>query len=345
MNDFSKARISKLIVHSIGNKIKDEALMTSTQLTEITEEITEQHLTRFFFSSFKFDLSYEFEHETDMDLNEVYHYCSKVFTFESDFLQQSVNIAKHLYEVSDHPNIKIGELYIAYIKNCYVDGISTDIIGIFKSETKDIYLDAVNNHNKFDVLFKRGININKLDKGCLICNMGTNQPQKVFLVDTSRNDAHYWRKLFLNVRVVTDEYTSTASVLKACKQFVKKECNSIEPREKIALLNESVRYFETHDSFEMNEFTAQVFKNRTTSTDFKSYLEAAVPEKSLVKPFDISEKAIISVKKSIKNFIKLDSNVEIRINTKAEKIDKIVERGYDNEKKMNYYKIYYINEE
>lgn len=345
MNDFSMAKISKLIVHLVGNKIKEEKLTVSSQLSEIPEESTEQHLTRFFFSSFKFDLSYRFEHESDINLNEVYHYCSKIFADDSDFLHQSTNIARHLYEVSIHPNIKMGELYIAHIKNCIIEGATTDIIGIFKSETKDIYLDLINNQDKIDVLFKKGININKLDKGCLICNMGSVLPQKVFIVDTSRNDAHYWRKLFLNVQETTDEYTRTATVLKACKQFVKKECAAIEPQKKISLLNNSVRYFETHESFKMDDFASQVFQDSSVSTDFKKYLEIAAPEKSFEKPFGISEKAITSVKKSIKNLIKLDNNVEIHINTKADRVEKVVEKGFDAEKQMHYYKIYYVNEE
>jgi len=41
----------------------------------------------------------------------------------------------------------------------------------------------------------------------------------------------------------------------------------------------------------------------------------------------------------------LDTNVEIRINTQADKIEKVVEKGFDAEKQMHYYKIYYVNEE
>ena len=345
MNDFSMAKISKLIVHLVGNKIKDEKLIVSSQLTEVLDESSEQHMFRFFFSSFKFDLSYEFEHESDINLNEIYHYSSKIFANDSDFLQQSANIAKHLYEASIHPNIKMGELYIAYIKNCIIEGITTDVIGVFKSETKDIYLDLINNENKIDVFFKKGININKLDKGCLICNMGTMLPQKVFIIDTSRNDAHYWRKSFLNVQETTDEYTRTATVLKACKQFVKKECATIEPQAKISVLNDSIRYFETHENFEMDDFTSQVFQNNLISTEFKKYLEVAAPEKSFEKPFEISEKATTKVKKSIKNLIKLDNNVEIHINPQVDKVEKVVEKGFDSEKQMHYYKIYYVNEQ
>ena len=59
MNDFSMANISKLIVHLIGNKSKDEEALFSSQLADISEQVTEQHLNNFFFSSFKFDLSYQ----------------------------------------------------------------------------------------------------------------------------------------------------------------------------------------------------------------------------------------------------------------------------------------------
>lgn len=39
-----------------------------------------------------------------------------------------------------HPKINGGELYIAYFKDCVIDGQLTDGVGIFKSETKETYL-------------------------------------------------------------------------------------------------------------------------------------------------------------------------------------------------------------
>ncbi len=345
MNDFSMATISKLIVHLIGNKSKEEDMVLSTQLSDITADSTEQYLNQFFFSSFKFDLTYQFSHESDINLNEVYNYTSKLFKNEDEFLEQSVNIAKHLYGVSTHPNIKKGELYISYIKECVIDGKSTDVIGIFKSETKDFYLDIIDKHNKFDITCKKGINTNKLDKGCLICDMGTRYPQKVFIVDSNRNDAYYWKKLFLNADEVTDEYSNTSTILKTCKQFVKKACHDIEPTDKIELLNNSIQYFETHDSFEIEDFTSTVFKDDIASSNFKKYIQEVVPEKSFENPFDISPKAVTTIKKNIKNCIKLDSNIEIRINTQTQAMERMVEKGYDNEKQMSYYKIYFKNEE
>ena len=344
MNDFSMASISKLVIHLIGNQAKEEELMLSSDLSLISDDVTEQYLKQFFFSSFKFDLAYQFMHESDITLNEVYNYASKIFQNKNNFLLQSVNIAKHLYEVSTHPNIKKGELYVSYITGCIFDGIKTDIIGIFKSETKDFYLNAENKNNIYDVSCMKGINTSKLDKGCLILDMGSKYPQKLFIVDMNRNDSLYWKKLFLKVEEISDEYTSTSAVLKTCKQFVKKDCD-VKPTEKISLLNNSVKYFETHDSFELEDFTSSVFGNETNSEKFKTYLNKASNETNFEQPFTISPKAVTTVKKSIKNFIKLDSNIEIRIKTQVQAVEDMMEKGYDEDKKMSYYKIYYTNEE
>lgn len=118
MNDFSMASISKLIVHLVENKAKDEETFFSSQLADVSEQVTEQHLSKFFFTSFKFDLSYQFVHDADINLNENYNCSSRIFSNENEFLHQSEYIAKHLYDVSTHPNIKKGELYVALIKNC-----------------------------------------------------------------------------------------------------------------------------------------------------------------------------------------------------------------------------------
>ena len=69
-----------------------------------------------------------------------YIYSSAIFQSPNLLVEQSINIAKHLYAVSTHPNIKKGELYIAYIKDCIIDGYKTNAVGIFKSETEDFYI-------------------------------------------------------------------------------------------------------------------------------------------------------------------------------------------------------------
>ena len=56
------------------------------------------------------------------------------------FQHNSRQIAKHLYDISSHPKIKGGELYVTYFSNMVLDGDTVDAVGIFKSETKETYL-------------------------------------------------------------------------------------------------------------------------------------------------------------------------------------------------------------
>lgn len=168
MIDFSNAKILDLAVHVVGNKSKDEELVLTDTSSTISNDVTEQYIKEYFFSSFSFELSYQFSHETNLSLNELYMYSSTIFQSPNTFIEQSKNIAKHLYEVSTHPNIKRGELYIAFINDCTIDGYETNAIGIFKSETKDFYLNIKEHQGSFDVSCKKGINTKKLDKGCLI---------------------------------------------------------------------------------------------------------------------------------------------------------------------------------
>ena len=50
-------------------------------------------------------------------------------------------------------------------------------------------------------------------------------------------------------------------------------------------------------------------------------------------------------KKKIKNIIELDTNIQIKMNfTDANSSDKFLERGYDAEKDMYFYKVYFNRE-
>ena len=78
----------------------------------------EAAFTQLAFHKIDFEQQYEFFHETDIGLNEVYTYVNSIFDHESSFLEQSKNIATHLHSVSQHPNIKSGELFIGLFENC-----------------------------------------------------------------------------------------------------------------------------------------------------------------------------------------------------------------------------------
>lgn len=343
MVDFSRAKIVNLAVHVVGNKTKNEKLILTEEYSSIVDDVTDQYIKEYFFSSFDFKLSYQFIHETNIELNEVYSYSQEIFDSNSSFIEQSKNIAKHLYEVSTHPNIKLGELYISYIKDCVIEGNISDVIGIFKSETKDYYLNLDKQNNSFNIFSQKGINTKKLDKGCLICDFKQKVPQKVYIVDSSRNDALYWKNNFLKITEIEDSYTNTSKILTECKNYIS-ALPDIEKTSKISFLNNSVQYFESHDNYNFTDFANYTFEDQDYYEAFKSYIEGNDLKSQFEAPFEISKQAVTTVKRKIKNFIKLDSDIEIKIPSKLITIEKIIEQGYDKEKKMKYYKIYYTNE-
>lgn len=306
MQDFSSVNIKNMIIHNVGNKVKGESLEISTEICDANNEVTNQYLKQFFFSTFKFDVTYRFVHETDIAMNEIYNYVKHIFENPSEFYEQSVNIAKHLYEVSVHPNIKAGELYIVYLQNCIIDDNVTDAIGIYKSESKDYYLQVNSNGKRYDIECQQGINPKKLDKGCLIFNLSDSN-YKVYIVDRNINDAMYWKKNFLMIEEEKNEYTNTAKVLKSCKKYIAKKEN-IEPEKRLELMNNSVEYFENNEEFDLEKFTEKVFDNQEESDKFKVYIDSY----DVDNKFSISSNAVTKIKKTIKKCIKLDDNVEIK---------------------------------
>ena len=72
MVDFSNAKVLDLAVHIVGNKSKDEEIILTETSSAIVDDATEQYIKEYFFSSFNFELSYQFTHETSVKLNEIY---------------------------------------------------------------------------------------------------------------------------------------------------------------------------------------------------------------------------------------------------------------------------------
>lgn len=69
MQDFSSVNIKNMIIHNVGNKVKGESLDLSTEICDTNNKVTNQYLKQFFFSTFKFDITYRFVHETDIAMN------------------------------------------------------------------------------------------------------------------------------------------------------------------------------------------------------------------------------------------------------------------------------------
>ena len=102
----------------------------------------------------------------------------------------------------------------AYFKDCIVKGERYDAVGLFKSENKDTFLKVSTKNENFELETLQGINLNKVDKGCLIYNTNKEQGYLMSIIDgTSRAETSYWMDDFLQVRQRQDEYFETQETL------------------------------------------------------------------------------------------------------------------------------------
>ena len=68
-------------------------------------------------------------------------------------------------------------------------------------------------------------------------------------------------------------------------------------------------------------------------------------EVEIADSFDISEPVLQREKKNISNTIKLDTNIQLKMNfNDTESIHQFVEQGYDDTKGMHFYKVFYNRE-
>ncbi|GHV72593.1 hypothetical protein FACS1894201_02720 [Bacteroidia bacterium] len=341
---FDDSKIHFIALHKIGVKFLDGYIVLSKNTLSITEDISNL-LLRYFISPFKSNEYFNFYHNIDINMNEVCVCVSKIFDNPKTLLEQSQNLAKHLYDQSTHPKIKGGEFYTVYFRDCIMDGKTVDAVGLFKSENKDTFLKVFPKGDGFEIESEKGININKLDKGCLIFNTERENGYIVAVVDNTNKgvEAQYWIDDFLHIRQRKDEYYNTQNVLSLCKDFVKNELPQqfdVSKADQIDILNKSVKFFKENDNFNMAEFANEVIKQPEVINSFNQYKSTYVQEYGLelADDFTISDSAVKKQARVFKNVIKLDKNFHIYVHGNRD----LIEQGSDN--KGKFYKIYYKEE-
>lgn len=343
--NFIEAYIEDIYIHLVGNKIADENCVFSREKIQLDEDL-KSLLTHFFLSTFKSDEACCFTHHVDLNLNETYTYSTKIFEDSTNLYEQSKNLATHLYNKSTHPKIKGGEFYVVHFKNCILGDELLDVVGLFKSENKDTYLQVNKKRGEFEIESKQGINIKKLDKGCLIFNSNKEEGYFVSVIDNTNKgtDAQYWKNDFLAVKPLNNEYHQTNEFLNITKHFVTEQISQefeLTKAEQIDLLNKSVDYFKKHDTFDKEEFAENVFIEDDLKNSFKKFDNIYRTENEIELPdsFIISTQAVKKQSRVFKNVLKLDKNFHIYIHGDKE----LIERGID-ENGRKYYKIFYEEE-
>lgn len=347
MTDYTHCHIEQVSVHRIGNKSNEEALVLSKSPLDIEDDTLQDLLFRYFLKPFSDTEFYHFTFsDGDFQMNPLFNYAVSFFEESELFHETTQKVANHLYEVSNHPNIKSGDLFVTKFSGIALDDEILEAIGIFKAENKDAFLKLDQQRDDLTLNYDDGIHVDKLDKGCLIFNTSKSEGYKVTVVDTSNKltEAQYWKDTFLNLKPCNDNYHSTKEFLNIAKTFVKEQVPdefNTGKTDQIDLLNKSVDYFKSHDTFDKKEFEEKVFENDAMAESFRKFDDEyrTNNQVEIGENFQISSQALKKQSKGFKSVLKLDKNFHIYIHGDRSKIEQGVES--DGRK---YYKIYYDKE-
>lgn len=350
MFNCSRALIDKLIIHKVGNKSKEEGYLASNEVFS-PDEMTENLLVDHFTKPLKSKAYFKFAHDTNLYMNEVYSFCRAIFEKPDSFIENSVNILKHLYNASNHANINSGEVYVVLFKDFFVHDLDIDGIGIFKSENKDSFI-TINDEDReclsLDII--EGISLNKIDKGCIILNTMEDSGYNVLNIDNNVKDTQFWSDTFLGLVEYQDSRFHTEKHIDMCKQFAQETFPGQKNRHRqMDVMNRAYDYFKDNNHFEMDAFGQQVFDGDDSQyrDRFLDFRDNFIKENDSydIDEFEIEKRSARMMKSMLKQHIKLDTNVEIKVNyAEGNQKEDVLESGFDENKKMYFYKIYY-NEE
>ncbi|WP_235586960.1 nucleoid-associated protein [Ferroacidibacillus organovorans] len=265
-------------------------------------------------------------------------------------MQISREIAKHLYESSSHPRIRGGEFFMLYFTNCSIDGVTTDAIGIFKSETKDTYLKISPKENTYGITLDEGISINRLEKGCLIFNLDVDIGYRVAVIDNlskSGEEARYWKGQFLGVRELGTDDSITKQYMSLVTRVIDDSFPNGSAEHRIKTQLKAMSYFDSNVSFDDEQFTRDVLSEWPTASEEYNERKRRIQDKegiSLPEKFTISRKEVERVKRSVRRTIQLDDSFELVIKAGAAEVFTNLKREFDEEKGMFYYKVYFTSE-
>ena len=344
----TRAEITKCIIHKVANKYNSGQNSFSENLIRFDEDSYNLMLPFLLKPFANLSQSYRFSHHADVRLNEINNYATSVFKDQESFIEHSKNIVNHLFEQSNSAQIKKGDVIVVLIEGIEFQDVLTEAIGIFKVENKIDFFQTYLDENSFDVAVQKGISTHKIDKGCLILNTTDSEGTIVLSIDNNQYDAQYWIKNFLSVKYADDRNQHTQSYLELCKEFseeiIKPEFGK---QEQSKFLANTVDFFKENESIDIHDFKDELFeedKHKEMFDDYKKHFET-LNDVLIRNNFEVSDVVLKKEKKKFKSIIKLDTNIEIKLDVDSpDAASEYLERGYDEEKKMKFYKVYF-NEE
>jgi hypothetical protein len=343
MISFENTILSGISVHYIGNRIQEEPIRVTESPLLLDQDVKEL-LTKYFTKFFKDQPFYHFFHESDMKFNEGFGITKEIFQDPKSLHINSIKLARHLYSVCDHPNIKSGEFYVVFFEHVYLGDQICNAVGMFKSENKETFLKVFPKDKGYIIEREQGVSINKLDKGCIVFNVEAEKGFNIMSIDNTNKSegAQYWTEKFLKIEPKKDNYYHTHNYMTMCHDFAMEVFSEAPLAERLSLSKESVDFFKKNEIFDKAAFHEKALKTPEIIDAFEDYKSRYQEERGLdiVDEFDVAPAAVKKLKRVFKSVIKLDKNFHIYVHGNHDYIRK----GFDEALGMNYYQIFFREE-
>ncbi len=140
MLDLSSAKLEHAAIHFVGNKNNEEGVFISEEELWLDQTENSNAIKKLCTSPFSAGETWAFTHSSELGMNEVFVFCQRLFQNSAETLSISAELAKLLYEKSDHPQVKSGEFMICLLSDCYFQNQSVKGIVFCKMENKDLFV-------------------------------------------------------------------------------------------------------------------------------------------------------------------------------------------------------------
>lgn len=345
--NFRRAKLTSLSLAKVGNPLRSEPLRTSNELCRFSDEDS-RVLIPSFLKPFKSLEVKSFEHHSSLELNEVYRYAAAIFENPELLLEQGRKISRHLYNTSKHPNIKSGDLCVAFVKDLLVDGEPLMAISIIKSESRVPFLEIADTDGNLQLITHQGISPDKIDKGCLIVNTQKEEGYIVYTFDKTSSGTHFWMRDFLGVKFRKNDDYMTKRYADMAVSFAKEGLpEDMGAEDKFRVANQAMTYFEEKDEFDLKHFREEALKEPAIIEKFDEFQANQDEEDGgkLEEKFTIAKNVAKKAGNKFRSAIKLNTGVNINFMPAFKDADEsTIERGFDEGKQKKFVKIYYEEE-
>lgn len=330
----NNSNIKLLKISYVGNRIAGEQVQVSKEVVKC-DELTRNLIGRYLLSSMEYCKLYKLTHPEGLEYNRVYNLATEVFSDNTAYERVADELSYLLFQILNDKSIIGGYLFVVYFKDCLVDDKKTDALGIFKAETKDMFIKLISKGSDINLSSEQGFAINKMDRGCIIFNVAGKDGYRLAVLNKShsKSSIKYWSEDFLCCVPVVDDYLNTQVILKAISQFVKEQDST--QLQKMFLMNRALQEAQK-ETLNVKELLDMVAVDDNSKQRVQEIFTSITGSRDLI-PDSVKPDSVALKKTRLKSVLKLDNNFEIIFHGG----DNRIETGIDKTTGLKYIKLLY----